>query len=196
LDLIPVITSWELLEGSTASVPSNALCLKLYLPTGELLNSADQIKLSINNLINKNEPDLTMEKIKLTAEAAVVLNIGTEPEATALNAAIMELSARCVKAEKDLSAHMEAQATALVELAITEGRLTADKKDSFMKLAKTDFNQAKDLISAMPKKESLSARIKPGTATKDREDWNYMKWAKEDPKGLAKMSILIQVKTQ
>jgi hypothetical protein len=40
----------------------------------------------------------------------------------------------------------------------------------------------------MPAKQTFSDKTKTGkTASEGRQDWNYLKWAKEDPKGLAKM---------
>ena len=102
----------------------------------------------------------------------------------------MKLAAEKKTAEDALKAHLTAQATTLVEGAITEGRLTADKKESFLKLAESDLAQAKDLISAMPVKTVLSAQVKPAGDPKaeDRTSWDYMKWSKEDPRGLQKLA--------
>lgn len=188
IGLVPVVTDWELLESSVVAVPSNQMSLRLYSKNGELLSSPDSIKLSIDSLINKNKPENQMEKILLTAEAATALNLSKEPEATALNAAIMVLAASKAKAENDLKAHLSAQAKALVDGAISEGRLTADKRESFEKLAMADFKQAKDIIDALPAKQTFSDKTKtPKSAAEGRDDWNYLKWAKEDPSGLAEM---------
>jgi hypothetical protein len=65
------------------------------------------------------------------------------------------------KAETELKTYLTNQATALVDAAIKEGRLTADKKASFVKLAEADFTQAKDIIDSIPAKRSFSAGIKP-----------------------------------
>ena len=138
-----------------------------------------------------------MEKIKLSAESAKVLGLGIEPEATELNASIMELSAKLTnantakeKAEKELSDHKEKQATDLVEFSIKEGRITADKKESFIKLATTDFKQAKELLDSIPGKKVYSEKMSGGDKTPaGREDWNYMRWLKEDGAGLKAMEV-------
>ncbi len=190
LGFIAVVTKSELMEGSVVSVPSNALSLRLSSRDGKLLETGADIKLAIDQItINKNEPE-TMNKIILTAEAAAALAVSTEPEGPALSAAIMKLAAEKKTAEDALKAHLTAQATTLVEGAITEGRLTADKKESFLKLAESDLAQAKDLISAMPVKTVLSAQVKPAGDPKaeDRTSWDYMKWSKEDPRGLQKLA--------
>lgn len=189
-----VVTDWELLEASPVGVPSNRAALRLYAKDGKTIMAADEIKLSIDSIINLKQP---MDKINLSAEAAKALGISKEPEATELNAAIMELSAKNAtlaadkeKAEKTLTDHHAELAVALVDQAVKEGRITADKKDSFVKLATSDYKQAKDLLDTMPAKETFSDKTqKPGAKTPDREGWDYMRWLKEDSKGLSAMQI-------
>lgn len=199
-ELIPFVTKSELMEASTTSVPSNSLALRL--SADKLLTAKDEIKLAIDQ-ITINKPS-TMEKIILSADAAKALAVNTELSPADLNAAVLKLAAdkktaddkvqeltqQKEAAESKLSAQVDAQATALVETAITEGRLTADKKETFLKMAKTDFAQAKAVIEAIPPKATLSGQMKPAGTTggEDRSAWDYMKWAKEDPKGLAKLS--------
>ena len=187
--MMPVVTESELLEGSVVGIPSNALSLKLYSSTGNEL-SGNEIKLSIDTLINKTKNEETiMDKILLSAEAAVILGLTTEPESKALNAAIMELSARAIKAETQIKTMVESQANSLVDGAIKEGRISADKKESFVKLAISDLKMAQDMLAAMPPKETFSDKTKLAATGKGREEWDYIKWSKEDPKGLTKMSI-------
>jgi len=188
LGLVPAVTKWELMEASLAPVPSGKTCLRLYNDKGELITSKEAIKLSIDSIIHKND-NLTMDKIMLTAEAATCLKVSKEIDVTALNTAIMALAASREEAVAELKNFNESRAKALVEGAITEGRLSAEKKESFLKLAISDYTQAKDLIEAIPAKQTLSDKVKPAgtTAGKSRDDWNYLKWSKEDPRGLAKM---------
>ena len=189
---VPVITDWELMEASPVGVPSNAGSLKLYESDGKTLMLAEEVKLSIDTIITQKQK---MDKITLSAEAAKVLGTSKEPDATELNAAVMELSAKAKaattakeKAEGELAQHKKAQAKGLVELAVKDGRITADKRESFEKLAESDYKQAEDLLNSIPKKESLSSQTKNGAGSaKNREGWNYLKWLKEDPKGLAEM---------
>jgi len=186
--LVPVVTDWELLEASLAAVPSNDQCLRVYSQKGELLSGSEAIKLNLEAFINKNQTNNSMDKIMLTEEAATALKVSKETDLTALNAAVITLSAQKEKAEKELNDYRLAQAKTLLDGAIAEGRLTAEKRESFEKLAVSDFKQAKDLIEAMPAKQTFSDKTKPGkTAGEVRQDWNYLKWAKEDPRGLAKM---------
>ena len=185
------ITDWELCEVSLVSVPSNRNALRLYNAQGEAIPD-DQIKLSIESLLNINNKTDEMDKIILTAEAYAALGLkSAEADGKAISAAIMELKARTEKAEKELEKQRKTQAEALVDLAIREGRITADKKEQFVKLALTDFEMAKTTLEAIPEKETLSGKVTHSTgkafATKDRAEWTYLKWAKEDPEGLKRL---------
>jgi len=189
--LVPCLTEWELLEASITPVPSNTGCMKFYSKEGKLLSDSE-IKMSINELV---KPQKNMDKIILTAEAAKVLGLPKESGMTELNAAIMELSAKNAqlkidkeKAEIDLKNIHTLKAKELLDLAISEGRITAEKRESFEKLAVSDYKQAKDLLDAMPKRKTFSTEIRNNDHTPtDREGWDYMKWLKEDSKGLSAM---------
>lgn len=185
------ITDWELCEVSLVSVPSNRNALRLYNAQGEAIPD-DQIRLSIESLLNINNKTDEMDKIILTAEAYTALGLkSAEADGKAISAAIMELKARTEKAEKELEGQRKAQAEALVDLAVKDGRITADKKEQFVKLALTDFEMAKTTLEAIPVKETLSGKVTHSTgkafATKDRAEWTYLKWAKEDPEGLKRL---------
>ncbi len=193
-----VLTSWELVEASPVAVPSNKAALRLYAKDGKTVLKLEEIKLSLETIINKRNTNMEKKEIKLSVDAAKVLGLGIEPEPIELNAAIMELSGKLSlattakeKAEKTLNDHNEALANELVNLAVKEGRITADRKESFTKLAINDYKQAKDLLESMPAKETLSTKLKKdGDKTPaGREDWNYMKWLKEDAVGLKAMEI-------
>jgi HK97 family phage prohead protease len=191
-----VVTSWELIEASTTPIPSNKSALRLYASDGKTVLKSEEIKLSLDTIINK-KTNLNMDKkeIKLSVDAAKVLSLGVDPESSELNAAIMELSGKLTlavaakeKAEKDLNDHAKKIANELVDLAVKEGRITADKKDSFINLAVSDYKQAKEVLEAMPAKVNLSEKLKAGEkAPAGREDWNYMRWLKEDGAGLKAM---------
>jgi phage head maturation protease len=191
--LLPVVTKWELLEASPVPVPSNKASLRLYAADRKTILKADQLNLSLNQILQK-QPD--MGKINLSADAAKALGLPREPEESEFNAAIMELSARVTKAENEkgeavtaLNVHKASQATALVDAALAAGKITADKKESFVKLATSDFDQAKTILDSLPAKETFSDKTKQGKngTTPDREGWNYMRYLKEAPAELSAM---------
>lgn len=186
------VTDWELCETSLVSVPSNRNALRLYNRRGEAIPD-DQVKLSVEALLNINkQKNSEMDKIILTAEAYIALGLkSNEADGKAISAAIMELQARIEKAEGELEKHRRLRSEELVALAIKEGRITAEKKDSFVKLALADFDTAKATLEAIPVKESLAAKVTRTAGgegvTDERKGWTYLRWAKEDPEGLKRL---------
>lgn len=200
------VTDWELVEGSTVSVPSNAgaLSLKIYDNNRHLVSDENVkchiegiIKLGLsgkeNQTVIKNE---TMTEIKLTAEALVALGIKETSDGAALSAAIVSLKTKADTAEINLSVLQEQvddaktkQVNEMLDLAVKDGRITADKKKTFAKLALADFDTAKSTIESIPAKQSLAAKITAplsgSTIPAERESWTLLHWLKEDPKGLS-----------
>ena len=194
IGFFPLVVKWELLEASPVGVPSNKAALRLYASDHSTILKAEEIKLSVERMLNpKKLPNV--EKITLSVDAAKALNISKDPDVADLNAAIMELSAKAanaeaarLKAEKELSDQRVNLATKLVDDAVTAGKITADKKESFVKLATADFDQAKTIIDSLPGKETFSDKTKTGkTGAADREGWNYMRYLKEAPAELKAM---------
>jgi len=178
------VTDWELCEVSLVSVPSNQNALKLYNSNMQPISDED-IKLSINNLLNNK--NVKMDKLILTVEAYQALGLSSEADNKAVSAAIMELTARLKTAEEKIESERKFKAEALVNLAVTDGRITADKKEAFVKMALADYETAKTTLEAIPEKMSLSNQLVNKPENTGREDWTYLKWAKEDPVGLKKM---------
>lgn len=186
------VTDWELCETSLVSVPSNRNALRLYDKQGEIIPDGE-VRLSVEVLLNINKKSKKeMDKIILTAEAYNALGLtSSEADGKVMSAAIMELRARAEKAEAELDNMKKLKAETLVALAVTEGRITADKKEQFVKLALTDYDMAKTTLEAIPAKQTLFGKLAhpsgKRTADGSRKDWTYLKWAKEDPEGLKKL---------
>ena len=197
------VTEWELIEGSVASVPSNAGAVCLYdsnrQPVGdkEILSHLDNIvKLSAKP---STKPTIKkMEKITLTAAALVALGINEDADAAAISAAVVNLhkektglAAKTKELEDAEAARIKKEATDKVDLAIREGRATAEKRDDLIALAIEKSELFDSLVGTQAKKTSLSAVVKTVTGDSaipaDRANWTLLKWMKEDPKGLEKI---------
>lgn len=162
------LTESELFEVSIVAIPSNANSIRLYAADGELIPDKE-VKLSLSTLITEitNNTEKQMEKIILSATSLVALGLTVSPETSeSLNLAIGELSAK-LKAETEAKLALQnkfteqakSQATALVDSAIVEGKLTADMKESFVTMATNDFALASKLIGSMSGKKSLSEEV-------------------------------------
>lgn len=202
------VTDWELFEVSLVSVPSNAgaLTLKVYDGQCRLVGEdhvgshiEEIIKLSLSEKETKTpKKNETMEGIKLTVEAIVALGIQEGADSAAICKAILALKKKADDAAADLKVEKEKteatlrkQADDLVTLAIQAGKVPADKKDQFVKLALADYQMAKDTLDAIPEKQSLSAHIKTVVGGTDipsgRETWTLHMWMKNDMAGLNKL---------
>lgn len=191
------VTEWEMMEASVVSIPSNAgaLSLKVYdrecRPVDETslkCHLENIVRLSMD--VDYSEKPINKEnmEINLSAEACVALGVKQNADSAALSAAIVKLKADNDRMNAEMDAEREKTATDLVELAIREGRITAEKRQSFMKLALSDFGMAKETLGAIPCKTSLSANLRPiagnGSIAPGRETWTLLKWMKEDKAGL------------
>lgn len=189
--LIEVVTKWELLEASPVGVPSNRAALRLYAKDGKTILTGAEIKLSINNIIKNKQK---MDKINLTTDALTALGLSATPNESELSQAIVNLHAKLNAAEKEkteavnkLNEHHKTLAVALVDDAIKAGRITADRKDSFVEMAVNNYNQAKEVLEAIPGKQTFSGKFKTGSTQPDREGWDYMRYLKEAPAELKAM---------
>jgi hypothetical protein len=181
----------ELLEASIVSIPSNANAIKLYAETGELIDEKE-IKLSLENLPS-NFKNPNMLKLNLSLMTLVALGLQNADDGVALSSAIeklvsehkalgTQLDAEKVarqEVEAKLQAIADKEAVALVDLSIQEGRITADKKEHFLSLAKSDLATAKGILEAIPVKASLAgATVIPATgefaAVKTEDDFQKL----------------------
>jgi HK97 family phage prohead protease len=203
------VTEWELYEVSTVAVPSNAgaLQLKVYDNNCRLVND-DKIGSHIERIISlsaangKSNPIINsnnkMSEVKLTAEALVALGIQENAGSAAISAAVVALKAKEAQSTAELAAEkkkaaeaLKAQADEMVDLAVKAGRIPADKKDNFVKLALADFETAKATLEAIPVKQSLGAQVQTvlgsETVPAERKAWTLLEWMKQDMAGLKKL---------
>lgn len=222
------LSKCELAEVSIVPVPSNANAVRLYNPAGELMKEED-IKTLCLSLTENPTPakpttenlntDHNMKKIILSLAAFAALGYETKAipkegvEESELDAKILDLSAK-LEAANTANAQLktanetlvEAQntqkltaATTMVELAIKEGRIAADKKDSFIELAKSNPELAKATLESIPAKQNFSAgmTVPSGTGTeaevKSAEDFQKLSFEDQlafknsNPEGYAKL---------
>lgn len=195
IDDVPTLTFCEVTEASIVPIPSNANALKLYAATGEVLE-ADEIKLSIESISNQIKQINNMKQIQLSVATLLVLGLQADQlkDNATLEAAIeklakdfqeKEVSLTAMTAERDaLNAKLAAidtqKATELVDNAIKAGKITADKRESFLSLANSNFEMCKGVLDGIPAKQNLGANIQnagtPGAfdAVKTMDDFEKL----------------------
>lgn len=172
------LVEWEMIEASIVPVPSNRRSLAIYSEAQELL-SDDQVQsicLSIKETIPNVKPNFNMKKVNLTLAALVALGF-TEADKEGVEETVLEQKILNLSKQKDtlqtqcdaLVAEREVEnqriALAAVDTAITDGKITADKKETFLSLFKTNAELAKQTLAAIPGKSSLGANFQTPGAT-------------------------------
>ncbi len=172
-----VATKSELIEASIVPVPSDAGAIILY---------------------DENRKELTFEEVKLKYES-------TNPTKTTMDEKdqkIQELQRQLTEKENEnvalkakVTAAEKSEVAAFLLAAKTEGKITDKEVESLTNLAQKDLEGVKALVNAREGKATttLSQQVQaPGTSggsTPGREKWTYLKWMKEDPKGLQKLKV-------
>jgi phage head maturation protease len=181
-----IMEKCELYECSIVAVPSNANSIRLYAETGELLKD-DEVKQLCLSLQPVNELEtlyknqklefntIDMKKITLSLAVLTALSFDKatpEVDVETVEAAVLKLSnenavlkAKQLALETAAETAQEKAIDEMVNLAITEGRIPATKKEDFVNLAKTNFELAKTTIFSIPPKVTLSNQIVPGATT-------------------------------
>ena len=174
-----VLTACEIYEASIVAIPSNAKALILKMD-GEILDET-QIKELCLSIATNNEPyikDNHTMKLQLGQLAVLALGFSAqtkelsidevEQAVLSLQKAKEDAEAKLKLSEEKVSAFLEKEkaqkqvlVTQLVEDALKQGKITADKKATFLQLANDNYELAKSTLDAIPAKQSFSV----GTST-------------------------------
>lgn len=194
-----ILTKCELFEVSLVAVPSNASSVTLYDKSGNKMseNEVKTLCLSLGNANpikdSTNNNDFNMKKIQLSLLAFVALGFAKntkEVDEAELQEAVLNLKAdfdtktlELKKVTDELQAYKDAEKLKLtqetetmVNLAIQEGRITADKKQTFVDLAAQNFALAKATLETFEKKIDLTAGIQVpgGKEAMTEEKWQTL----------------------
>lgn len=198
-DGIPELLTCELLEASIVAIPANrAAVVKMYAADGVTMLSADLIKLSLSTITPENFINPDMSKITLKVKTLAALGLENADNLDAVSEKIDAIVALSAEKDKNLTTANEkitaleaklkefegSKAVELVDGAINAKKLGADQRDSFLKLASTDFEAAKTLIEGMSPRKELGATITnsgaaSGTLSVKTEE-DFMKLSLED----------------
>ncbi|SNA67098.1 conserved hypothetical protein [Flavobacterium psychrophilum] len=176
-----VMEKCEIYECSIVAVPSNANSIRLYTESGTLLKDDEvkQLCLSLQPEVLENQElqlnPINMKKILLSVTSLLALKFDKstpEVDVEKVEAAILTLSnenatlkAKVLALEAEKDSARETEITEMVNLAITEGRIPATKKEDFVNLAKANFDLAKTTIEAIPVKRTLSNDVSNPTGS-------------------------------
>lgn len=199
----------KLVEVSIVDIGSNpdALAVALYDENDNLITLSDGYFKALIPDTNQNA-DTNMKLIQLSADQLlpiIGLADGAKPEE--VQAKIQELvtlsstqkntiqtltgekktaedKATELQAELDKQINLanEAKVTALVDGAVTARKITADQKDSYIKLAKADFDSVKSLLDGMKENPSVKSVVEEAKG-KSGEEFQKLSWSELDKSG-------------
>lgn len=192
---IIVFDEWELREASIVPIPSNRGALVRLVDENDVeIDITNWIKLSDRfTTTPKQKPTKKMD-LKQIAKALNLSDAATEEE-------IMAAISKSSSAEQELATYKQQQlqrqkqeALSLADAAVSDGRLKAELKDKYLKLADTDFDLFKETLANLPKPVSLMDTLRgqqgqqSNNAPKGRETWSFSDWQQKDGEGLYIMS--------
>ncbi len=165
----------ELQEASIVAIPSSSTALKLTMD-GEELTDTDVKELCLSLASDPEQFKPEKMNIKLSQLAFIALGMASttnEAPAEQIEAAVLALSKEKEETEKKLelsneklNAYVKKEkeaktkaVTDMVDAALSAGKITADKKQTFVELATANFDLAKSTLDAMPAKQTFSAGI-------------------------------------
>lgn len=175
----------ELVEASICAVPSDAKALRLYDDNNKVI-TYEEMKLAFNNPLNNKA---TMKETEKTGK--LESNENKDSRISELEAQLKERDSQIATLTADLAAAKKEIVDAYLSASEKEGKIEESEKEGFAKLSETDFESVKKIISGRKPKAKASLHsmsVKTGTPS-DRSGWSYLRWMKEDPKGLKKMKM-------
>lgn len=217
-----IMMECELAEVSIVPVPSNRGAVAIYNIDGELLKQ-DDVKLlclSVAQKLNEIPKNLNtktdMKKIVLSVGSLMALGFKDQPtdglEVTDVESKVLDLAAKAKALETEneglkLAAKTakEAQEAALklsvnqkVDLAITQGKIPADKKEAFVNLGITSLEVLETTLASIPAKRNFGAGVQTpqgtgGVEVKTMEDFQklsleaQLSFKTDNPEGYRKL---------
>ncbi|MEG3973454.1 HK97 family phage prohead protease [Microcoleus sp. herbarium8] len=184
-----IMEKCELYECSIVAIPSNANSIRLYAASGELLKDEEvkQLCLSLQPEVEepKNLNPIDMKKIMLSVALLTALKFDKntpEVDVEEVEKAVLgftqensTLQAKVLAFETEKENAQTTAIEAMVNLAITEGRIPATKKEDFVNLAKSNFELAKNTLASIPAKVTLSDKLVPGAGgVSSKEDFQKL----------------------
>jgi hypothetical protein len=193
------VKNWVVREASIVTIPSNHNALAFYdRETGKLMDNSDVLK-----LFDGPKKELIISDNKMI-EILKILNLADnspESEVTAVVQAMLSdnerlkaenvtLAARIDELNTAAKAQKTAEAVALVDTAIKDGRIDAKAKESYLKLFDSDYEAALTTLEAIPTRKSVKDAIEAGMRenTTELTDLTKMTWDDLDKAG--KMVLL------
>lgn len=170
---LPTVTRWTAREASIVTIGANHNALVLFdRQTGKPLDLTDAstvIRLMdrLNHTKNDSNMDNTLKEIlKLQDSAQDAEVIGAVKQLIENHDRLIrenqELKEAAARAETERKEARHVEAVRLVDAAIADGRIHAAGKEAYLKLFDADFENTRATLDAIPRRQSVTGRIREG----------------------------------
>lgn len=189
---LPTVTRWTVREASIVTIGANHNALVFYdRESNRPMDMADRVNLvALMDRINKQS---NTKKMSLLTGLLNLQDSANETEiASAVQGVINDRNrlknenATLVSAidglKQEKAASQKAEAVALVDAAIKDGRLDAKGKESVLALFDKDFDGAKGMLESIPRYQSVTAQIRQA-AEVSLADYKDKSWDELDKAG-------------
>lgn len=166
---LPTVTRWTVREASIVTIGANHNALVFYDRDSRQPIDLDKGD-SLIRLMDCDNQSKKLQKMSVLTELLKLRDSASEPEMAAAVQEIIRNHDR-VKAENETlksaidslnnekAQARKAEAVALVDAAIKDGRLDAKGREGTLALFDKDFEDAKAMLASIPVRESVAARI-------------------------------------
>jgi ATP-dependent protease ClpP protease subunit len=181
-------------SGKKIKIKKTESLYNIYSIYNQLIQPKKQMK-QLNNLLNLGESAEEQEQI-VAIESLKAEISDKQKEIETLKSKVDALENDKAETERLAKEKLVAEATAMVEKAIQEGRLEESEKQETVLNASKDAASFKFVSNLLSKAGNTRTSHKPfdfanvkkkNGMKEDRSEWSWSDWSKKDPEGLQKM---------
>lgn len=185
---LPTVTRWTVREASIVTIGANHNAIAFYDRKSEkaidMRDAGNLIKLMDINHQNKTNMSKLTELLKLQDSASEDSIVASVTEIIRNHDRIVAenktLKDAVDKHNKEKADARRAEAVALTDAAIRDGRLNASVRENTLSLFDKDFDAAKAMLAAIPKRASVAAQINTSGDTIQLGDLKDKSWDELD----------------
>lgn len=181
---LPTVTRWTVREASIVNIGANHNAIAFYDRESkkaiDLRDAGNLIKLMDINHQNKNKMSKLTDLLKLQDSASEDSIVASVSEiirnSDRIAAENKTLKDAVDKYNKEKADTRRAEAVTLTDAAIHDGRLNASARENTLSLFDKDFDAAKAMLAAIPKRASVAAQINTTGETTQLGDLKDKSW--------------------
>lgn len=204
---LPTVTKSLAFEASITDMPGNQNSLRLYNEKGEQISlsqkdDAKQILLSLSNDGNPN-PQITDHQNSDTMKSvAVYLGLSQDEGENKVLEAIKQKDVQLTQKDQEVNQLKQqlqekdqkvtelsnqlnqGKAEALVDGAISAGKITQNQRDAYLSLAQSDYDNTKKVLDNMSTHQPINQQLSQKDDGQGNQEWTFDDYSKKDPEKL------------